>query len=613
MHHFVGCASNGWLYERADGDLHLSPEYVGQVIDLDPPGPYMAGAATQAPARDVPQTARSTAAPAKVQPALHVTPSARVIQGTDRALQLRTSPVAPGVRAPGAPPPWTNQGWYGEPGPLPYGPGYYMPGMVPGYVPWTSGMPSEEEQLAMQEAACPEWMAEACEILDQPDCNDWGADASTCCEGEQFAAGVTVAPWCVCRVQQCWQQKNAQAHHQQLLARRKAQQKASGTGGRSPAGGAGAKQGAGRYSGAHAQQQGNDNQAQQQQQSQQSQQGYCCYPQQGGYCCYPQQGYACPPGYGYPQQGYACPPGYYCCPQCGGWCCDGSDGEYAAGAAPAGLGSEIGGIAGAIGGTFFGSPEIGAPIGAALGGVIQGAACGNLGGAAHPAGGAAQRGGARTGQAKKSFKTPDGKTVWLTGTYDDKRLFVPDGEQQDPNAGPMANLVDLANAELGKLEPGTSFGRAKAGTPEGAAARAAMQQKKAPQTAAAGFYDLPRYATMATDWAGDQANAAADWVSDLVGGPTGEMEHVVSGSGASKAYGPYEASTVQNLLQQLPAAGMSVSGGNPYEIDTHSHGVTLEASWDGQYVHVTITGKNFYVSQGQVWDKLDGLMPQANA
>ena len=589
-HFFVGCASAGWLYQSQTGEAHLAPEYVGQVIDLDPPGPYMAGAAPLVQpgiSRAISSAPTMTVAPSLSAPAApHVAPFRGI--------------AAPSVRVQQAPkhiaPP---QGWYGEPGPLPYGPGYYMPGMAPGYVPWTSGMPSEEEQLAMQEAACPEWMAEACEILDQPDCNDWGA----CCEGEQqFAAGVTVAPWCVCRVQQCWQQKNAQAHHEQLLARRKAQQKASGTGGRSPAGGAGAKQGAGRYSGAHAAQQGNDNQAQQQQQ--QPSQGYCCYPQQGGYCCYPQ--YCCPPGY---RQGYACPPGYYCCPQCGGWCCD----QYAAGAAPAGLGSEIGGIAGAIGGTFFGSPEIGAPIGAALGGVIQGAACGNLGGAVHPGGGAAQRGGARTGQAKKSFKTPDGKTVWLTGTYDANRLFVPDGEQQDPNAGPMADLVDLANAELSKLEPGTSFGRAKAGTPEGAAARAAMQQKKAPQTAAAGFYDLPRYATMATDWAGDQANAAADWVSDLVGGPTGEMEHVVSGSGASKAYGPYEASTVNNLLQQLPAAGMSVSGGNPYEIDTHSHGVTLEASWDGQYVHVTITGKNFYVSQGQVWDKLDGLMPQANA
>lgn len=85
-------------------------------------------------------------------------------------------------------------------------------------------------------------------------------------------------------------------------------------------------------------------------------------------------------------------------------------------------------------------------------------------------------------------------------------------------------------------------------------------------------------------------------------------------SDESKQYGPYMPATVAQLLSQLPGTGMTISGGNPYSIDTHSHGVTLSASYGGSgYVTVSITGKNFYVSRSQVWAKLDGLMPAPDA
>lgn len=84
-------------------------------------------------------------------------------------------------------------------------------------------------------------------------------------------------------------------------------------------------------------------------------------------------------------------------------------------------------------------------------------------------------------------------------------------------------------------------------------------------------------------------------------------------SDATKAYGPYQEATVHQLLSQLPGAGMTITGGNPYGIDTHSHGVVLSATWDGRYVHVTITASPFYVSNNAVWSKLDELMPAADA
>ncbi len=634
MKHFVGCSSQGFLYESRGGDLEVRPEYVGQVIDETP---VVGAGMQQEDKHPVQQSKTNWRSMTTNPPVVH-----SMVQMQHPNVQLHApSPIAAQPQQSWAP---TQMGYYASPGPL---------GGVPG-IPWQPYyLPQTEYGPPPPVAVCPEYLAEACALMDCAESEIWGASGDW---GDGDLVGTIVAPWCVCREtarQKCWQHQNAQAARKNRPHTRAGQPVSTPSG--SIKGTTRPAQGATSVPNARAasdaaraqdpvaqqkkalQQQGllpdatnsqnvpfcqdaysNDPQGYMQAAQAATDAGIPWCPQTyaqdpQGYCQAVAQGYdpsapQCPPQG--PPPGYPPPQGYDLSQgqdQGQGDCCDWSDrGDccyqdecFAAGAAPAGMGAAIGGIAGGILGTFAASPEIGAPIGAALGGAIQGGVCQ----ASQGHGGGVNIGVRAPGVTHKTYAM--GTTqVSLAGVYAPDGLFEPDGSNmQDPNGAKMATLVHTVNDELRKLKPGTSWGsgRGRADT------RGAAQPQ---QAAVKGFFDLPRYATQFEGWTEDQLTDAADWVADKVSGPQ-EERFIVSGSG-QKIYGPYQASTLQHLLQQLPAAGMSVSGGNPYVIDTHSHGVTLQAQANGDgTVSIVITGKNFYVSQGQVWSKLDDLMPQA--
>ncbi len=87
--------------------------------------------------------------------------------------------------------------------------------------------------------------------------------------------------------------------------------------------------------------------------------------------------------------------------------------------------------------------------------------------------------------------------------------------------------------------------------------------------------------------------------------------HVVGGdSAATKYYGPYAPETAQRILAKITGAGMTIGGNNPWQIDAHQHGIRFHAHYDpSKYVALTVTDKNFYVSYGAIWAKVDKLMP----
>ena len=90
-----------------------------------------------------------------------------------------------------------------------------------------------------------------------------------------------------------------------------------------------------------------------------------------------------------------------------------------------------------------------------------------------------------------------------------------------------------------------------------------------------------------------------------VSGPETDKSHV---------YGPYKPETAQAFLDKVRAFGMSVSGTNPWYIVANQHGITLVATRDPQgNVTVTVSGKNFYVGYNKIWEKIDPLMPRADA
>src|SRR5277367_6392218 len=88
----------------------------------------------------------------------------------------------------------------------------------------------------------------------------------------------------------------------------------------------------------------------------------------------------------------------------------------------------------------------------------------------------------------------------------------------------------------------------------------------------------------------------------------------VGASDSSHAYGPYSLATANGFLDKVRKFGMSVTGDNPWSIDANQHGIKLVATrtQDGR-VTITVVDKNFYVAYPKIWEKVDPLMPKADA
>ena len=75
-------------------------------------------------------------------------------------------------------------------------------------------------------------------------------------------------------------------------------------------------------------------------------------------------------------------------------------------------------------------------------------------------------------------------------------------------------------------------------------------------------------------------------------------------------YPGYSKSKIDAVLAALRANGATVSGDNPWSVDTRKHGVKLSGAWDAasSELRVTVADKNFYVSCDKVWETLDQLL-----
>jgi hypothetical protein len=83
------------------------------------------------------------------------------------------------------------------------------------------------------------------------------------------------------------------------------------------------------------------------------------------------------------------------------------------------------------------------------------------------------------------------------------------------------------------------------------------------------------------------------------------------GADDTKTYGPFTEGQAQAMLAKVRGQGMTVTGNNPWHVDTNTHGVKFDATYDGTSITIKITGANFYVSNAKVWDKLDPMMQAA--
>jgi len=67
---------------------------------------------------------------------------------------------------------------------------------------------------------------------------------------------------------------------------------------------------------------------------------------------------------------------------------------------------------------------------------------------------------------------------------------------------------------------------------------------------------------------------------------------------------------IDDILDALKHKGMSVRGDNPWDIDTHNHGVKLRGTWDPgtEILAVIVTDKSFIALCSKIWDAIDPLI-----
>ena len=67
---------------------------------------------------------------------------------------------------------------------------------------------------------------------------------------------------------------------------------------------------------------------------------------------------------------------------------------------------------------------------------------------------------------------------------------------------------------------------------------------------------------------------------------------------------------IDAILKALKDNGATVTGNNPWNVDTHNHGVKLQGTWDQQAstLSIIVTAKDFYVPCSRIWDNIDPLI-----
>lgn len=115
----------------------------------------------------------------------------------------------------------------------------------------------------------------------------------------------------------------------------------------------------------------------------------------------------------------------------------------------------------------------------------------------------------------------------------------------------------------------------------------------------------------------DQKQAAADSAAAVL-----DRQRKIDAALAALGVGqcdvrPYPGATpsaINALLLKLHSEGMTVTGNNPWDIDTHNHDVKLRAVWDPrtQVLKIIVTsGKGGYwglVTCSKIWDEIDPVV-----
>lgn len=75
-------------------------------------------------------------------------------------------------------------------------------------------------------------------------------------------------------------------------------------------------------------------------------------------------------------------------------------------------------------------------------------------------------------------------------------------------------------------------------------------------------------------------------------------------------YHNYNQARVNKLLDELKAHGFTVTGNNPWDVDTHKYGIKLNGQWNSSTgdLSVIVTAKSFIVPCSKIWEQIDPIL-----
>jgi hypothetical protein len=67
---------------------------------------------------------------------------------------------------------------------------------------------------------------------------------------------------------------------------------------------------------------------------------------------------------------------------------------------------------------------------------------------------------------------------------------------------------------------------------------------------------------------------------------------------------------IDMMFNALLSRGAVITGSNPWDIETHQHGILLRAEWKeaASTLAVSVTHSNWYIPREMVWNHIDSLM-----
>jgi len=78
----------------------------------------------------------------------------------------------------------------------------------------------------------------------------------------------------------------------------------------------------------------------------------------------------------------------------------------------------------------------------------------------------------------------------------------------------------------------------------------------------------------------------------------------------TRKYPNIDEAAKNTIIQRLRDNGATVTGNNPWDADTHNHGVKLRGHLQSETLSVTVTAKNMYVLCRKIWSELDKNIPK---